>query len=109
MLATLSLTFTAMTQSSTVLPPEQQQQIATTLEHDAEVMSNTALQQQLAGQPPQIQAEVVRINTEARPRALQVALLVPILAALLGLLNSFRMLRVPDPEPSGATDGTLLG
>lgn len=109
MLATLSLTFTAMTQSSTVLPPEQQQQIATTLEHDAEVMSNTALQQQLAGQPPEIQAEVVRINTEARPRALQVALLVPILAALLGLLNSFRMLRVPDPEPSGATDGTLLG
>jgi hypothetical protein len=28
--------------------------------------------------------------------ALQVALLVPILAALIGLLNSFRMSRLPD-------------
>ncbi len=109
MLATLSFTFTNMAQSSTVLPPEHQQQVATVLEEDAEVMSNTALQQQLAGQPPEIQAEIVRINTAARPRALQVALLVPVLAALLGLLNSFRMFRLPDPKPSGAAEGTMLG
>jgi hypothetical protein len=109
MLATLSFTFTNLAQSSSVLSSAQQQQVAVALEEDAEVMSNTALQQQLAGQPPQVQAEVVRINTDARPRALQVALLVPILAALLGLLNSFRMIRVPDPKPSGAADGTLLG
>ena len=43
---------------------------------------------------------VVRINTETRPRALQVALGVPILAALLGLLSSFRMTRLPEPEPT---------
>jgi len=109
MLATLSFTFTNMAQSSTVLSSAQQEQVAAALEEDAEVMSNTALQQQLAGQPAQVQAEVVRINTDARPRALQVALLVPILAALLGLLNSFRMTRMPDPKPSGAADGTLLG
>ena len=37
------------------------------LEHDAEVMSNTASTELLAGQPPVIQDEIVRINTEARP------------------------------------------
>jgi hypothetical protein len=109
MLATLSFTFTSMAQSSTVLPADQQQQISQALEQDAEVMSNTALQQQISGQPAEIQQEVIRINTQARPRALQVALLVPVLAALLGLLNSFRMVRLPDPKPSGASDGMLLG
>jgi EmrB/QacA subfamily drug resistance transporter len=109
MLATLSLTFTNMAQGSTVLPPAAQQRVADALEHDAEVMSNTQLQQQLAGQPKEIQDEIVRINTDARPLALQVALLVPILAGLLGLLNSFRMLRLPDPKQSGSVDGMALG
>ena len=63
-------------------------------------MSNTRLEEQLADQPPEIQAEIIRINTDARPLALQVALLVPILAGLLGLLNGFRMMRRPDPAPS---------
>jgi hypothetical protein len=109
MLATLSFTFTAMADSSTVLSPEQQQQVSRALEEDAEVMSNTALQQQISGQPEAIQQEVIRINTDARPIALQVALLVPILAALIGLLNAFRMIRLPDPKPSSAGDGMLLG
>jgi EmrB/QacA subfamily drug resistance transporter len=109
MLATLSFTFTHMAESSKVLPPAAQQQVAQTLDHDAEVMSNTQLQQQLAGQPQVIQDEIIRINTDARPRALQVALLVPILAALGGLLNSLRMLRVPDPTPSAAVEGVALG
>jgi MFS family permease len=109
MLATLSFTFTSMAEASTVLPPASQQQVATALDEDAEIMSNTALQQQLAGQPAEIQQEVIRINTEARPRALQVALLVPILAALLGLLNAFRMIRLPDLKPSSTADGMLLG
>ena len=96
MLAVLSLTFTDMAQSSTVLPPAQQQQVATHLEHDAEIMSNTQLRQQLADQPAAIQNEIVRINTEARHIALQVALLVPLIAGLLGLVNSFRMARLRD-------------
>ena len=41
--------------------------------------------------------------------ALQVALLVPILASGLGLFNSFRMLRLPDVEPSGGIEGAVLG
>jgi EmrB/QacA subfamily drug resistance transporter len=109
LLATLSFTFTMMSDDSTVLPPAEKQQVATVLEDDAEVMSNTQLQQQLAGQPPAIQDEIVHINTDARPRALQVALLVPLLAAVAGLLNAFRMLRLPDPEPSGADSSVAFG
>lgn len=80
-----------------------------TLEEDAQVLSNTQLIPLLEGQPPEIQAEIIRINTEARPFALQVALLVPIIAGLLGLLNSFRMSRLPDVKPSSAAEGMSIG
>ena len=62
-------------------------------------MTNTHLEELLAGQPADVKAEIIRINTEARPIALQIALLVPLLAALLGLFNGFRMTRLPDPSP----------
>jgi EmrB/QacA subfamily drug resistance transporter len=109
MLATLSFTFTSMANDSTVLPPADKQRVADVLEHDAQVLSNTQLEQQLQAQPEPIQDEIIRINTDARPRALQVALIVPILAALGGLLNSFRMVRIPDPAPSSAAEGMALG
>jgi EmrB/QacA subfamily drug resistance transporter len=109
LLATLSFTFTKMSESSAVLPPAAQQTVADALETDAEVMTNTQLEAQLAGQPEAIQDEIIRINTDARPRALQVALLVPALAGLLGLLVSFRMMRLPDPAPSASTEGMALG
>jgi EmrB/QacA subfamily drug resistance transporter len=109
MLATLSFTFTNMAQGSSVLDPAQQERVANALEDDAQVLSNTQLLELLAGQPEQVQDEIIRINTDARPLALQVALLVPILAGLLGLLNSFRMLRLPEPKPSGAAEGLALG
>jgi EmrB/QacA subfamily drug resistance transporter len=102
MLATLSFAFTHMAEDSTVLKPAQQEQVADALEEDAEVMSNTQLEKQLGGQPQAVRDEIIEINTDARPRALQVALLVPLVAGLLGLLTSFRMARLPDPEPSDA-------
>jgi hypothetical protein len=37
-----------------------------------------------------------------------VALLIPLLAGLVGLFNSFRMMRLPDPTAASA-DGTILG
>ena len=109
MLATLSITFTDMAQASTVLAPAEQQRVADALEEDAQVLSNTQLEQQLAGQPQDVQDEIIRINTDARPLALQVALLVPLLAGLVGLFNAFRMLRLPEPEPSGSVEGMALG
>jgi hypothetical protein len=108
MLATLSIAFTNMAEASDVLPAAEQQQVADALEDDAQVMSNSALDEQLASQPPEIREEILRINTEARPDALQVALLIPALAGLIGFVNTFRMARLPDPLPSGA-DHAVLG
>jgi hypothetical protein len=107
MLATLSIAFTQMARDSTALPASAQQQVATALEDDAQVLSNTQLKAQLADQPAAVQDEILRINTDARPRALQVALLIPILAGLLGVFNAFRMLRRTDPEPSQAAEMAL--
>lgn len=109
LLAALSLSFTNMTEDSTVIPPAQQQMIADKLDEDAEVVSNAQLEQLLAAEPQPVQAEIVRINTDATHLSLQVALLVPVLAALLGLLNSFRMMRLPDVSPSASVEGATLG
>jgi MFS family permease len=109
MLAALAPIFTSMADSSTVLPQAEQQQVAQALDEDAQILSNTQLEQQLQGQPEPIQDEIIRINTDARPIALQIALLIPILAGLVGLGLSIRMLRIPDPKPSGEGAGVVLG
>ena len=51
MLATLSIAFTNQAESSNVLPPADQQQVADMLEDDAQVMSDAQLQELLAGEP----------------------------------------------------------
>ena len=109
LMATLSVAFTKMADASTVLPASDKQQIAKVLEHDAQVVSNTELEKRLADEPEDVRAEVLHINTRARHIALQVALIIPIVAALIGLLNSFRMMRLPDPETSGTAEGMALG
>src|SRR5215831_48862 len=107
LLATLSFSFTHKAQASDVLTKPQKDQVAHVLKHDAEVMSNTQLDAQLKRERPAVKAEVIRINTQARHLALQIALLIPILAALGGLLISFRMMRLPDPRQSGSGEGVL--
>jgi hypothetical protein len=109
MLGVLSLSFTNLAQASSVLSPAEKEHVASVLEHNAEVMSNTQLTALLEGQPKDVQAEIIRINTHARHRGLQFALLVPLIAALLGLANSFRMMTLPDPDPATSTEGMSLG
>jgi MFS family permease len=109
MLASLSLIFTHMANDSTVLSPTEKTQVSKGLEKNAEVMTNTHLDSLLVGQPADVKAEIIHINTKARPRALQIALLIPLLAALLGLFQAFRMTRLPDLEPSAAAEGVLGG
>ena len=93
-----------------MLSPAEQQQVADALEHDARGDEQHAARSSSSpANPKDVQAEIIRINTEARHIALQVALLVPILAGLIGLFNSFRMMRLPDPKPSSAVDGMALG
>ena len=108
LLATLSLAFTNMTNASPVIPSSQQQQIAQTLEDDAQVVSNTQLDELLADEPPAVR-EILAINTDATNLALQVALLVPILAGLLGFFNALRMMRLPDIEPSASVEAAVVG
>src|SRR5690625_3635583 len=57
MLAALSFTFTSMATSSTVLPLDDQQQVAQVLEDDAQLLSNTQLEELLADQPQDIRDE----------------------------------------------------
>jgi MFS family permease len=109
MLGSLSLVFTHEANSSTVLAPTEKTQVAKALEKNAEVMTNTHLDSLLKGQPQDVQDEILRINTKARPIALQIALLVPLLAAILGLIEGFRMTRLPDLEPSAAAESVLGG
>ncbi|HET9509047.1 MAG TPA: MFS transporter [Gaiellaceae bacterium] len=109
MLASLALGFTREAESSEVLTPAQQEQVADRLEQNAEVMTNTELELLLEGQRPDVQDEILRINEEVRPVALQIALLVPLVASLLGLLAAFLMTRLPDPKPSAAAEALLAG
>ncbi len=109
MLATLSIAFTITSQSSSVLPPADQQRVADVLEDDAQVMSDAQLGELLDGQPEAVQDEILSINTDARNLALQVALLVSLLAAVIGVAIAFRMMRLPDPAESAASKDLGLG
>ena len=109
MLGSLAFVFTNLSDESTVLSPSEKTQVSKGLEKNAEVMTNTHLAELLKGQPRDVQEEIIDINTKSRPIALQIALLVPLIAALVGLLTGFRMTRLPDPEPSGAAETLLAG
>jgi MFS family permease len=109
LLATLSLAFTTKTNASPVIPSAQQHQIAKTLEHDAQVVSNTQLAKQLADESPPVRDAILKINTDSTNLALQVALLIPILAGLLGFMTSMRMMRLPDVKPSASIEAAALG
>ncbi|KRA25324.1 MFS transporter [Microbacterium sp. Root61] len=107
MLATLAFTFTARAEASTVLSPAEQQTVAVALEEDAQLMSTTQLEDVVAGQPEDVQDEIIAINEQSRPLALQIALFIPILAGLVGIGNALRMRRLPDPAPSDSAETTL--
>src|SRR4051812_17245031 len=66
MLATLSFSFTQLTEDSSVIPAAQQEQIATALEDDAEVVSDTHLAEAITGQPAEVEDELLDINDKAR-------------------------------------------
>jgi hypothetical protein len=72
-------------------------------------MSNTQLDELITDVPQEKEEEIIRINTDARPRALQVALLVPLLAGSIGLTISFWMMRLPDIKPVASLEGVLGG
>ena len=109
MLATLAGAFTAMANSSDVLSADQQVQVALSLDEDAQVMTDTQLTGLLEGQPQDVQDEILAINAGARHLALQAAMLIPLLAALAGFVNGFRMARLPRVEPAADHGGLIVG
>jgi hypothetical protein len=109
MLATLSIAFTNKSDASDVLPAADKQHVADVLEDDAQVMSDAQLEELLAGEPQEIQDEILSINEDARHLALQVALGLTLIAAALGTFNGLRMLKLPDPAPSAAAEGAAAG
>ena len=94
LLAVLSFSFVNMTESSDVIPPADQEVIADALEDNAQLISTTQLEELLVEQPDEIQDEIISINTDAGDTALQAAMLVPVLACLLGFAQL-----VPDDAP----------
>jgi MFS family permease len=109
LLAVLSFSFVNMTEESDVIPVDDQEQIAEALEDNAQLVSTTQLEDVLSEQPDEVVDEILRINADAGDLALQAAMLIPVLACLLGFLNSFRMMRLPDFTPSAAAEGMLGG
>lgn len=108
MLAVLAFSFINLTNNSSIVPSAEKQQISTTMEANAQIMSNTQLDQMIGAQPQDVRDEVLRINSEAREKALQVALLVPIFAGLIAIVNSFRMVKLPDIKSSAAEASASL-
>ena len=106
LLATLSLAFTNMSNASPLIP------VAAAGADRAGAGGRRAGREQhaarrgrrrRAARPSRTRSAA---STPTRPNlALQVALLVPILAGLIGLFSSFRMVRLPDVAPAAPLDG----
>ena len=105
----LSFMFTHMAEASSGAPTGQQQHVANVLEHDAEVMSNTQLEQQLAGEPQAIQAEVLSINTDARHHRAADRPADPALRGPTRALQRVPDDAAPDPKSSSGVEGAVLG
>ncbi|MGN6695576.1 MAG: MFS transporter [Aquihabitans sp.] len=109
MLAVMAFSFTHQTESSSVIPKDQQQVLADVMEHDAEIVSDAQVEAVVADEPQDVADEIVDINRLARNRALQAALLIPLLASAFGFATSFRMVKLPDIKPSASLEGVDLG
>jgi hypothetical protein len=92
-----------LTTESTVLPPEEKAAIATALEDDVSAVSDTQIRMVLEGQPEAVVEEVVRINAEARNRALALALLIVGAVGLFGLAATFFL---PRRSADGSAEGS---
>ena len=110
MLATLSSSFTDMASESTVLTSAQQ----------AAGVERVGARRRGHDATPQLDAQLVaraqgdtgrdhpHQHRGAPPRS-AVRPAGPLVAGVLGLGNSFRMVRLRDPQPSGAGEGLVLG
>lgn len=104
----LTLGFSTAVDDSDVLTPLEQAQAQSAIDRGVELVSSDVLEQGLAGQPPEAVEEVVRINADVQPRAMQLSLLSALVALAFGLLWSRRLATVPT-EPHGAAASPGVG
>jgi MFS family permease len=90
--------------ASTVLSDDEKGQVSIALQGNVSAVSDQQLEEQLAGQPQDYVDEVVRINREARDRALGLALLTVMLFGLVGFAAAMFM---PPQEPAAADAGEV--
>lgn len=105
MLLGFTANFASLADDSTLLLPSEQETVAEALVTDARIMSNTELLELLEENPsdPAYREELLRINTEARPDALRLALVGTLVAGVVGLGVSTRLPRNPavdEPVPA---------
>jgi EmrB/QacA subfamily drug resistance transporter len=99
----LSLGFSIAVDDSDVLTSEQQAQAQSAIDRGVELVSNDAIEDGLAGQPPETVDEVVRINSAVQPRAMQFSLLAALVALAFGLIWSRRLADLPQSREATAT------
>jgi MFS family permease len=92
----------SLTQASTVLPSSAKEQISVALQGQVSTLSDTQVRAALQGKPPAIVDEVVRINADARGRALGLALMSIAVVGLFGLGVSLLLPADVTPADAGA-------
>lgn len=76
---------TNLTNENQTLSPDQKQQLNAAMQGDISAISNTQVEEALAGQPQEVVGAVVQINNDARNRALAISLAVIGLFGFIGL------------------------
>jgi MFS family permease len=89
---------TSLTEESTVLAPEDKEQIAVALQGSVSAVSDAQVQEALEGEPQPVIDEVTRINAEARDRALGLAMLTIAFIGLIGLVAAIFLPQDSRPE-----------
>jgi Major Facilitator Superfamily len=91
---------TARMESSSVLSPDQKQQISAAVEGEVTALSDAQVRASLKGQPQDVVDEVARITNEARDEALGFALISIAVAGVLGLGASLLLSGAPRSSPT---------
>jgi hypothetical protein len=104
LVSALILGVTSLTQASQVLPPTAKGRIEAAMQSDVSTLSDTQVRTTLQGQPAAVVDEVVRINAQARDRALGLAL---VSVGVVGLIGMGASLMFPaDAFPASGSDVT---
>ncbi len=93
LIAALSFGILGLTRESKILTEDKKRDVHAAVQKDVSVMSDSALTEDLKGQPEEIKQEVVRINDRANKRAFGITTIAAAIIGLLALIVSLFMPR----------------